>query len=66
VSTFGIKNSQTLNATGSIQNYEKSHTDKIDCTKKLKLDSVCVGFNGICRSKVNNNNNNKCDMKPKS
>jgi hypothetical protein len=64
VLTFGIKNSQTLNATGSIQNYEKSHTDKIDYTKKLKVDFVYFGFKGICRSKVNNNN--KYDMKPKS
>jgi len=67
VRTFGIKNSQTLNATGSIQNYEKNQTYKIDYIKKLKVDFVYFGFKGICRSKVNNNNNNnKYDMKPKS
>jgi len=60
---FGLKKSQILKAKISTHNYEKSQTDKIDYTNKLKVDFVCFGFNGICRSKVNNNN--KYDMKPK-
>jgi hypothetical protein len=63
----------------SIQNYEKSQTDKVDYTKKVKVDFVRFGFQGIYKSKDNNNddddddddnnnnnnNNNKYDMKPK-
>lgn len=54
---FGLKNSQILKAIRSTHNYEKSQTDKVDYTKKVKDDFVCFGFRGICKSKFNNNNN---------
>jgi hypothetical protein len=61
--TFGIKNSQTFNAAGSIKNYDKSQIDKTDYIKRLKVDFVCFRFKWICRSKYKNNN--KSDTKPK-